>query len=111
MHIHDQVTIGENCQIEAMAFIPNGVTIEDNVFIGPGVVFTNDPTLDTPREDWKPTATLVKRGAKIGANATIRAGVVIGENSIVGCGSVVLKNVPNGEIWVGNSARRIRNAT
>ena len=107
VHIHE-VIIGKNCQIEAQVFIPNGVTIEDEVFIGPHTCFTNDPTLNAKRESWEPTPTIVKKGAKIGANATIRAGVTIGENSIIGCGSVVLKNVPEGETWAGNPARKIR---
>ena len=108
VHIHDQVTIGKNCQIEAQVFIPNGVTIEDNVFIGPHTCFTNDPKLNAKRESWEPTPTIVKKGAKIGANATIRAGITIGERAIIGCGSVVLKNVPEGETWAGNPARKIR---
>ena len=108
VHIHDQAVIGKNCQIEAQAFIPNGVILEDEVFIGPHVCFTNDPTLTSDRKIWKPTETLVKRGAKIGANATIRAGIVIGENAIIGCGSVVLHDVPPGEVWAGNPAKKIR---
>jgi len=106
-HIHDEVKIGKNCRIEAQVFIPNGVILEDEVFVGPQVCFTNDPKLFM-QEDWKPTQTLVKRGAKIGANATIRAGVTIGENAIIGCGSVVLKDIPSGEVWAGNPASKIR---
>ena len=108
VHIHDRVIIGKNCRIEAQAFLPEGVTLEDNVFIGPGVVFTNDPTMTTPREDWSPTATLVRSGARLGANATIRAGVTIGEKAVVGCGSVVVCNIPASETWVGNPARKLR---
>lgn len=108
VHIHDQVIIGKNCQIEAQAFLPNGVTLEDNVFIGPHVCFTNDPKLDAKREKWEPTPTIVRKGARIGANATIRAGIEIGENSIIGCGSVVLHDIPEGEVWAGNPAKKIR---
>lgn len=107
VHIHDEVKIGERCQIEALVFIPNGVIIEDDVFVGPCVTFTNDPTLRVDRKVWMPTPTLIQRGAKIGANATIRAGIVIGENAIIGMGSVVLRSVPNGETWAGNPARSI----
>jgi len=106
--IHDEVVIGNECQIEAMVFLPNGVTLQDKVFVGPHVVFTNDPKLDTAREEWKPTKTLVKAGAKIGANSTIRAGVIIGYNSIVGCGSVVLHDIPDDEVWAGNPCKFIR---
>lgn len=107
VHIHDKVKIGKNCQIEAQVFIPNGVTIEDNVFIGPMVCFTNDAKLEAPREEWTPTETLIRSGAKIGANSTIRAGVTIGESAVVGCGSVVLKDIPNNERWAGNPAKPI----
>lgn len=103
--IHDLVTIGKNCKIEAYVFIPNGVTIEDNVFVGPHVCFTNDKDLTEP---FKISPTLVKQGAKIGAGAVIRAGTVIGENTIIGMGSIVLNNIPRGETWVGNPARRIK---
>lgn len=105
--IGDDVRIGENVKIQAFAFIPNGVTIEDDVFIGPHVCFTNDPKMDiVPRGEFKPTAILVKRGARIGANASIRAGVTIGECAIIGMGAVVLKDVGDGETWVGNPATR-----
>ena len=106
--IHDEVIVGKNCQIEAYVFIPNGVTIEDEVFIGPHVCLTNDPKLNAKRSEWEPTPTIVKKGAKIGANATIRAGIIIGENAIVGCGSVVLKDIPPNETWVGNPAAKLR---
>lgn len=104
VHIHDLVSIGEHCKIEACAFIPNYVTIASYVFIGPHVVFTNDKEMDMDHE-WVPRATLVKRGACIGANVTILAGVTIGENAKIGAGAVVTKNVPDGEIWIGNPAR------
>jgi len=106
--IGDDVKIGKNVKIQAFAFIPNGVTIEDDVFIGPHVCFTNDPKMDiVPRGEFKPTQTLVKRGARIGANASILAGVTIGECAIIGMNTVVLKDVGANETWVGNPARRI----
>src|SRR3990167_6153579 len=90
-HIYDGVVIGANCQIEAGAMLFDGVTLEDDVFIGPGAILTNDPKpKSVSRIDWKPIKTLVKRGAVIGAGAMIRAGVTIGENAVVGMGSVVL---------------------
>ena len=105
--IGDDVRIGKNVKIQAFAFIPNGVTIEDDVFIGPHVCFTNDPKMDiVPRGQFSPTKTLVKKGARIGANASIRAGVTIGEGAIIGMGSVVIKSVPDGEMWFGNPASK-----
>lgn len=111
VHIHDDVVIGKNCQIEANAFIPTGVIIGDNVFVGPGAIFTNDPALTQTgkfKGDWKPTMTVVKNKAKIGAGAMIKAGVVIGTGSLVGMGAVVTKNVPDWTVVVGNPAKAIR---
>lgn len=101
--IGKDVHIGNNVKIQAFAFIPDGVTLEDDVFIAPHVCFTNDAKLQViGKEGW--SCTIVRKGAKIGANVTIRAGVTIGINSIVGCGSVCLRDVPAGETWVGNPA-------
>lgn len=105
--IGDDVSLGKNVKIQAFAFIPNGVTIEDDVFIGPHVCFTNDPKMDiVPRGQFHATRTLVKQGARIGANASIRAGVTIGKGAIIGMGAVVLHDVGDGETWVGNPARK-----
>jgi len=88
-----------------MCFIPAGVTIEDDVIIGPGVHFTHEfPPV--PRADWAPI--VVKQGAMIGTKAIIMPGVTVGEKAIVGAGAVVTKNVPPGEVWVGNPARKLR---
>ena len=92
------VKVGKNCKIQAFTFIPPGVTIEDDVFIGPHVCFTNDRHINAPKE-WDKT--LVKRGAKIGAGTTIIAGVTIGENSFVAAGSLVTKDVPDGAFVKG----------
>lgn len=102
--IGDGVIIGDRVKIQAFSFIPPGVEIGNDVFIGPGVIFTNDPTLEM-KPDWKPTKTIVEDGARIGANATIRAGITIGKNSLVGMGSVVIKNVPENTTVVGNPAK------
>lgn len=101
------VVIGDRCKIEAFAFIPSGVTIEDEVFIGPHVCFTNDKV---PRAvgDWSVVPTVVKRGASVGANATILCGVTIGENAIVGAGAVVTKDVPADAVVVGCPAEVVR---
>jgi UDP-2-acetamido-3-amino-2,3-dideoxy-glucuronate N-acetyltransferase len=108
--------IGKRVKISSHSFICEGVTIEDEVFIGHGVMFINDryPRSTTASgeiqtdEDWKMETTLVKQRASIGSNATILCGVTIGENAIVGAGSVVTHNVPDGAIVVGNPARFLR---
>jgi UDP-2-acetamido-3-amino-2,3-dideoxy-glucuronate N-acetyltransferase len=98
--------VGDNCKIEAFAFICSGVTIEDDVFVGPHATFINDKYPKAVGE-WKLVPILVKKGASIGANATILCGVTIGENSLVAAGSTVTKDVlPN--MWVaGNPARQM----
>lgn len=102
--IGNDVKIGDDVRIQHAVFIPPGVTIEDNVFIGPHTCFTN---VKYPRDpDHLPT--LVCKGATIGANVTIVAGVTIGQGSTIGAGAVVTKDVPIGELWVGNPARKMR---
>lgn len=106
VHIGPKVIVGSGCKIQNGAQLFEGVTLEDDVFIGPHVVFTN---VLTPRAfidrkaEFKPT--LVKRGASIGANATIICGVTIGEYAMVGAGSVVTKNVRHHALMVGNPAK------
>ncbi|MBU1159247.1 MAG: N-acetyltransferase [Candidatus Thermoplasmatota archaeon] len=105
--IQKGVIIGDRCKIEAFAFIPSGVTIEDEVFIGPHACFTND-RVPKAVGDWEVTPTVVKKGASIGANATIICGITIGENALVGAGAVVTKNVPEGAVVVGSPAKIIK---
>jgi len=104
--IGDGVVIGDNCKIEAFVFIPPGVTLENSVFIGPHVCFTNDKH-PRAKGKWKILKTLVKRGASIGADATILSGITIGSNATIGSGAVVTKDVPDNETWVGNPAKKI----
>ena len=108
-HIHqpcwigDEAIIGDDCKIQALCYIPGGVTIEDNVFVGPCVCFTNDKYPPSQGKYWM--TTLVKKGAAIGANSTIICGVTIGENAFVAAGSIVTKDVPDGMMWVGTELK------
>lgn len=102
--IGNNVKIGNRVKIQAFVFIPDGVIIEDDCFIGPRVTFTNDKDLDVKGKDfWKQT--LVKHGAKLGASVTVLPGVVIGENSKVGAGSVITKDIPPNVVACGVPAR------
>lgn len=98
------VTIGDRCKVEAFAFIPTGVTIEDEVFVGPHAVFTND-LVPKATGEWETVPTLVKKGASIGANATVICGVTIGRNALVGAGAVVTRDVPDNAVVVGSPAK------
>ena len=106
VEIQRGVTVGDRCKIEAFAFIPSGVTIEDEVFVGPHACFTND-LMPKAVGEWAVTPTLVKRGASIGANATVICGVTIGEGALVAAGAVVTKDVPPRTIVAGNPAKVI----
>jgi UDP-2-acetamido-3-amino-2,3-dideoxy-glucuronate N-acetyltransferase len=116
VEIQKGVEIGKNCKISSHSFLCEGVKVEDNVFIGHGVMFTNDlfPRATNPdgspqtESDWKVVETVIKKGASIGSNATILAGIVIGENALIGAGSVVTKNVPANTIVAGVPARIIK---
>lgn len=116
VEIQKNVTVGKRCKISSHTFVCEGVLIEDNVFVGHGVMFINDSyprattvdgTLQT-ESDWKVERTVVKKGASIGSGATILSNTNIGENAIVGAGSVVTKDVPPNAIVVGNPARVLR---
>ncbi|MBR5964575.1 MAG: N-acetyltransferase [Treponema sp.] len=103
--IENDVVIGNNVTVKSGVQLWDGVTVEDNVFIGPNATFTNDLFPRSKNPDWELKRTLIKKGASIGANATILCGITIGENAMIGAGSVVTKDVPAGELWVGNPAR------
>lgn len=111
VEIQKGVKVGRRCRIQSHSFLCEGVTIEDDVFVGHGVMFINDnnPSIKKTRnKTWKLEPTLVKKGAVIGSNATILGGVVIGRNAIIGAGAVVTKDVPAGTTVVGNPAKKIR---
>ncbi len=116
VEIQKNARVGNNCKISSHTFICEGVTIEDDVFIGHNVTFINDKypratngsgTLQT-EADWKVEPTLVRKGASIGSGATILSNVVIGEKAIVGAGSVVTKDIPPHGIAAGNPARILK---
>lgn len=116
VEIQKGATIGKSCKISSHSFICEGVHISDQVFIGHGVMFTNDlfPRATNPDgspqtdADWHLVETFVKKGASIGSNATILCGITIGENALVGAGAVVVKDVPDNAIVAGNPARVIK---
>lgn len=116
VEIQKNAVIGRRCKISSHTFICEGVSIEDNVFVGHGVTFVNDSyPRATNREgalqseaDWKVEPTVIKKGASIGSGATLLSNITIGENAIVGAGSVVTRNVPQNAVVAGNPARIIR---
>ncbi|MFC1674297.1 acyltransferase [Candidatus Omnitrophota bacterium] len=99
------VSIGNNVKIQNGVSVYKGVTVEDEVFLGPNATFSNDLYPRVLPADWKILPTLIKKGASVGANATIVCGVTLGEYSMVGAGSVVTKDVPAYGLVVGNPAR------
>lgn len=115
VEVQKNVLVGRNCKISSHSFLCEGVTIEDGVFVGHGVMFTNDiyPRAVNPdgslqtQADWVVVPTLVKRHASIGSNATILAGITIGEEAQIGAGAVVTRNVPDRAIVAGVPARII----
>lgn len=115
VEIQKNATVGKDCKISSHSFICEGVNIQDNVFIGHGVMFINDSypraTKDGAMQteaDWKVERTVVSKGASIGSGATILANITIGENALVGAGSVVTKDVPANAVVAGNPARLFR---
>ena len=104
--IENDVTLGNNVTVKCGVYIWDGATIEDDVFIGPNVTFTNDKYPQSKVYPEQFDKTLIKKGASIGANATILCGITIGENAIIGAGSVVTKNVPPNTVWYGNPAEQ-----
>ena len=118
VEVQKNAVIGKRCKISSHTFVCDGVHIEDNVFVGHGVMFTNvlypratnqDGTVQT-EDDWRAVPTVVKEGAFIGSGAVILCGVTIGRGAAIGAGAVVTRDVPAGEVWVGNPARFLKKA-
>jgi acetyltransferase-like isoleucine patch superfamily enzyme len=106
--IENDVVVGDRVTVKCGVQLWDGLRIEDDVFVGPNVAFTNDKL---PRSKQYPPAfqtTTVRQGASIGANATVLGGVTIGERAMIGAGAVVTKDVPAGQTWVGNPARPLK---
>lgn len=103
--IENEVSIGNRCTIKCGVQIWDGIDIEDDVFVGSNVTFTNDIYPRSHNKNWEIMRTKVCRGASIGAGCVILPGLTIGEGSMIGAGSVVTKDVPAGELWIGNPAR------
>ena len=116
VEIQKNAVVGRNCKIQSHTFICEGVTIEDEVFVGHGVMFINDlyPRATTDggglqtEADWQVVPTIIKRRASIGSNATVLCGVTIGEGAVIGAGSVVTKDVAPNTVVAGNPARVLR---
>jgi UDP-2-acetamido-3-amino-2,3-dideoxy-glucuronate N-acetyltransferase len=116
VEIQKGARIGQRCKVSSHTFICEGVTLEDEVFVGHGVMFTNDKypraTTETgalqTEADWQCTQTVVKRRASIGSGATILCGITIGEGAVIGAGAVVTRNVPAATVVAGNPAKVLR---
>lgn len=103
--VENDVSIGDNVTIKSGVQVWDGVRLEDDVFVGPNVTFTNDRYPRSKQYPPRFETTLVKQGASIGANATIGCGLTIGRDAMIGAGSVVTRSVPDGELWFGVPAR------
>ena len=105
--IENEVVIGNRVTVKSGVQLWDGVTLEDDVFVGANVTFTNDK-YPRSKQPFELLPIIVKRGATIGAGSTLLAGVTIGENAMIGAGSVVTKDIPAGELWLGNPAKFVR---
>ena len=106
--IENDVVIGNHVTIKCGVQVWDGITLEDDVMVGSNVTFTNDMYPRSQNKDWKLLRTKVCKGASIGAGSVILPGLTIGEGAMIGAGSVVTKDVPPGELWMGNPAKFVR---
>jgi acetyltransferase-like isoleucine patch superfamily enzyme len=104
--VEGEARVGNNVTLKSGVYIWNGITLEDGVFCGPNATFTNDKHPISGNKNYERLNTVVRSGASIGANAVILPGIMIGRNSTIGAGAVVTRDVPDGEIWIGNPARK-----
>lgn len=107
VYVDHAVTIGDRCKVQNSVSVYNGVQIDDDVFVGPNVSFTNDKVPRAFNSEWKVTPTFVRTGVSIGANATIVCGVTLGEYCMIAAGSVVTSDVPPYTLVMGNPARPV----
>lgn len=103
--VENDVVIGDNVTIKCGVYLWDGITLEDDVHIGPGVTFTND-LYPRSKHPFKVERTVIRKGASVGANATLVPGITVGRYALIGAGSVVTRNVPNNTLWLGNPARQ-----
>ena len=106
--IENKVVVGDNVTIKCGVYLWDGITVGNNVFIGPNVTFTNDKYPRSKQYPEEYLKTYIEDGASIGAGSVILCGITIGKNAMIGAGSVVTKDVPDAELWVGNPARFVR---
>lgn len=106
--IENEAVIGNNVTIKCGVQVCDGITLEDNVMVGPNVSFTNDKYPKSRNKEWELLPTRVCKGASIGAGSTILPGLTIGEGAMIGAGSVVTQDIPAGEMWAGNPAKFIK---
>lgn len=106
--IENDVTIGNNVTVKSGIYLWDGITIGNDVFLGPNVTFTNDKYPRSKQYPEEFQRTTIEDGASVGAGAIILGGVTVGRKAMIGAGSVVTKNVPAGELWVGNPAKFVR---
>lgn len=106
--IENNVVIGNNVTLKCGVYLWDGITIADNVFVGPNVTFTNDKYPRSKQYPAEYLKTIIEDGASLGAGSVILCGITIGKNSMIGAGSVVTKNIPANQLWVGNPAKYVR---
>lgn len=106
--IENDVKVGDNVTVKCGVYLWDGIEVENNVFIGPNVTFTNDKFPHSKEYPEKFQKTVLKEGASIGAGSVILGGITIGRKAMIGAGSVVTKDVPDGELWFGNPAKFVR---
>ena len=109
--VENDVKIGNNVTVKSGVYLWDGIEIEDEVFIGPNVTFTNDKYPRSKQYPDQYQKTVIKKGASLGAGAIVLCGLTVGEDAMIGAGAVVTKDIPAGQLWMGNPAKYIRDIT